>query len=1709
MGKLRKSRLVPDGAGRSIVLRSRIRGRNFQQQRRDRRRREEIGPAAPSGRTASRPVRQTAQRSRENWRQALARNIRTENPSIAAGRRSAQTTAKKFFVKFGKYAFTVEETLNKRWTRFRASRRMFRVGLIDETDSSDDSDEQAHTYLLQTVLMNAALYKLLEQVLNRLRARHRRAKRPDTALVQISLSAEGLDFPININTARLFDNSVIDELLGRVDVVLQSHQEIDIRKGFSVDISIVDLESRPELFWIAGSRRKVTRKPKANRGAGLWELAKPQGWSKSTLSRESGVFVLPLMNRDSMFANTCLLAGIVLSMTANSFYRATFLEEDTSQHAYRHLVRMNNDIVGGKTPRTSQYVKKAMRVLREKMVETVESFSLDLEVFRHCELDQALREQVDKLNINLIISKDSSNFYPIFQHPPNYDVCRQRVRIVLVKLGPRNVYHTVSMTRQLRASSIVASETLRYSCIYCKKDFCSEYVECHKCTNSPPRCRLCHRVKASRGEVYIDSEIKKTLCMAEQDVSLHCSRCKQTFTNKSCMTKHNKFCQRDFIACSECGKAYKNTRKHACNEMFCKICREYFVDSEMPESKNGHMCSVKSPKPPKQFERMAFFDYETFTDKDEKAMHCVNAVGLSFEDREKPGLFHEIYFYDDDLAHEESGKLKESAFYQQYWSEKQNVESRQWRCRVRKVTLNNKSGGAEERGDDEDEQDEIDRVLSLEESSADDTVRITAADYIFDEAAEDVASEDDYDDNDDESDDGGGWLDQGEEEQCFVERCVRICGIERPMEHAVFRASNFYVFPFLSSHSDGRKGSTAMDKFLNYILSSQFENYVFAAHNSSKFDALLTLERLMSRGIYIKPVFEGHKLLQMRLPKHKIRFIDTFRYIKSALDKFPSRFKGLKVTSSEEGEEEQNGNNEKGMFPYRMNHPDFYSYNGALPGKHMFVDTFSSEAVEKKYDEMAKAWPPDKTWNMKHELHTYLVQDIRVLRGGCLQFVKELFEFQAELIDEKVQKRREGKRVWGGDDWDAFFSPFTHPYFTISSFFHALFHAYGIGKNRICLLSDQQGARQSSKLEQEWISYQQAKRPHLDIRAAHTHAYGQKFYRGRYYPDGHCVEKTSCGDIEWIFEFLGCRVHMHCQDKQSHCPITHRLASNDKNPFGVPAYVCFKSWERKKAFYESDPNVRLVYVWECEYLKLKNEKDPFLLQVLEHLRLPPRPLATRDSLRGGRTEAQRLYFNEESLADYELHYVDRNSLYPSVAMTYEYPVGEPEILKGRALDEKVTCSPSGFFVEGEKRLGIVQARVLPPDSMFYPILPYKVRGKMFFGLCLTCMEEGDALSFKFCAHSDDKRAMTSVWTTFELEFAMTWGYKILDIHEFYSYPESAPVFRRFYLRLAQMKLGAEQWPEECCTEEQKQKYVDELNSDMPGLNLDVENVAPNDAKRQFAKLAMNCSLGKWSQSEMRTSVRYIYDYEEFLRAQHRDPKITVKSLTVLTNNIAEMTYDPNPAFLGFQRKCNAVIYAMVTARARCEMAQATQKMLKKNCLIFYGDTDSQFVAVPKTADMEAFKREFKIGSRAFSGFKFETETPLREFCCLGSKNYSYCTKDGSSCVKSRGFTLKSKKAKQELNHDTVRELLQLFLNREEKTVTSESFRMKINRQTATVHNATMIKKYSNFLYDKRMLVEEDKITAVTLPFGLKHCQFADCDERVQLKGLSLLSSKNT
>lgn len=155
----------------------------------------------------------------------------------------------------------------------------------------------------------------------------------------------------------------------------------------------------------------------------------------------------------------------------------------------------------------------------------------------------------------------------------------------------------------------------------------------------------------------------------------------------------------------------------------------------------------------------------------------------------------------------------------------------------------------------------------------------------------------------------------------------------------------------------------------------------------------------------------------------------------------------------------------------------------------------------------------------------------------------------------------------------------------------------------------------------------------------------------------------------------------------------------------------------------------------------------------------------------------------EDSPDETMMYIDQNSLYPAQACQNLFPAGKPEIFIGKSLDQIGLLPDMGFVRLSDMRpvMGVIQATVEPPDSLFLPVLPTHMKGKMLFGLCRTCLQEGKE---RLCSHPVEARLLTDTWTTAELLFALECGYRLKTIHEMVLFPEAKPLFKSFYTMLA-------------------------------------------------------------------------------------------------------------------------------------------------------------------------------------------------------------------------------------------------------------------------------------------------------------------------------------
>ncbi|XP_054720574.1 uncharacterized protein LOC129230198 [Uloborus diversus] len=185
-------------------------------------------------------------------------------------------------------------------------------------------------------------------------------------------------------------------------------------------------------------------------------------------------------------------------------------------------------------------------------------------------------------------------------------------------------------------------------------------------------------------------------------------------------------------------------------------------------------------------------------------------------------------------------------------------------------------------------------------------------------------------------------------------------------------------------------------------------------------------------------------------------------------------------------------------------------------------------------------------------------------------------------------------------------------------------------------------------------------------------------------------------------------------------------------------------------------------------------------------------LKPRDAFYGGRTNAVKLYHEGDT------KYVDFTSLYP-------------------------------------------WCKVLPPRSLFLPVLPYRCNGKLMFPLCSTCAEN---MTQTPCAHNMEEGAFVGTWVSEELKVAVNKGYTVIQMYEVYHFKQQSNTLFKSYIDLfLKIKQESSGWPAKCITSEAKRKYVQEYE-EKEGVKLDASKIEKNTGRRQVAKLALNSFWGR-------------------------------------------------------------------------------------------------------------------------------------------------------------------------------------------------------------------------------------------------------------------------
>lgn len=157
--------------------------------------------------------------------------------------------------------------------------------------------------------------------------------------------------------------------------------------------------------------------------------------------------------------------------------------------------------------------------------------------------------------------------------------------------------------------------------------------------------------------------------------------------------------------------------------------------------------------------------------------------------------------------------------------------------------------------------------------------------------------------------------------------------------------------------------------------------------------------------------------------------------------------------------------------------------------------------------------------------------------------------------------------------------------------------------------------------------------------------------------------------------------------------------------------------------------------------------------------------------------------------------------------------------------------------------GFIFARFIPPDNIYCPVLPVRVRQKLIFPLCYTCARD---MQTTRCKHTLIERSIIGVYPICEIRLALAHGYRIFECIEVWLYDTiqydantgSEGIFSKYMRTFCQLKQQSSGWPQNCETEEQRSEYIRKF-FETEGILLDKDKIESNPSMRQICKLFLN------------------------------------------------------------------------------------------------------------------------------------------------------------------------------------------------------------------------------------------------------------------------------
>ncbi len=173
------------------------------------------------------------------------------------------------------------------------------------------------------------------------------------------------------------------------------------------------------------------------------------------------------------------------------------------------------------------------------------------------------------------------------------------------------------------------------------------------------------------------------------------------------------------------------------------------------------------------------------------------------------------------------------------------------------------------------------------------------------------------------------------------------------------------------------EGDNTRNEFCEWLFQEEWVNCVVMAHNFQGYNSYFILKFLGENGVKYDVIMRGAKVLSLRVPMFKIKFIDSLNFVPMWLADFPKTF-GIDELA-------------KGYFPHLFNRKENESYVGPIPPTPYYNPNGMSPDAKEKFMEWHQGMKENNyVFNFREEILAYCRSDVDILRRCCLEF-RELF----------------------------------------------------------------------------------------------------------------------------------------------------------------------------------------------------------------------------------------------------------------------------------------------------------------------------------------------------------------------------------------------------------------------------------------------------------------------------------------------------------------------------------------------------------------------------------------------------------------------------------------------------------------------------------------------------------------------------------------------